>query len=62
MKLNPWQPMTKAIDLKHLGKLGEECNELGNIELVEKHFNLIRLEGREKEKKAHLSKWHQMLK
>lgn len=26
---NPWHPMTTPIDLKHLGKLGEECNELG---------------------------------
>lgn len=25
----PWQPMRKAIDLKHLGKLGEELNEAG---------------------------------
>lgn len=28
--LNPWRPMTRPIDLKHLGKLGEECNELGS--------------------------------
>lgn len=28
--LNPWRPMTKPIDLKHLGKLGEEVNELGS--------------------------------
>lgn len=27
--LNPWHPMQKPIDLKHLGKLGEEANELG---------------------------------
>jgi hypothetical protein len=27
--LNPWRPMTRPIDLKHLGKLGEESNELG---------------------------------
>jgi NTP pyrophosphatase (non-canonical NTP hydrolase) len=27
---NPWQPMTLSIDLKLLGKLGEECNELGS--------------------------------
>lgn len=27
--LNPWRPMTRAIDLKHLGKLGEELNECG---------------------------------
>lgn len=26
---NPWHPMTEAIDVKHLGKLAEECNELG---------------------------------
>lgn len=26
---NPWVPMTCLIDLKHLGKLAEECNELG---------------------------------
>lgn len=25
---NPWHPITDAVDLKHLGKLGEECNEL----------------------------------
>lgn len=28
MKANPWQPMTKPIDLKHLGKLIEELGEL----------------------------------
>jgi hypothetical protein len=28
--LNPWQPMTDALDLKHLGKLAEEANELGS--------------------------------
>jgi len=27
---NPWHPITDTIDLKHLGKLGEECNELGS--------------------------------
>lgn len=27
--LNPWIPMTSPIGLKHLGKLGEEVNELG---------------------------------
>ena len=27
--INPWQPITHAIDLKHLGKLAEEVNELG---------------------------------
>ena len=26
---NPWHPMTRPIDLKHLGKLGEELNECG---------------------------------
>lgn len=26
--LNPWVPMTRPIDLKHLGKLGEELGEL----------------------------------
>jgi hypothetical protein len=25
--LNPWQPMTRPIDLKHLGKLAEELGE-----------------------------------
>lgn len=29
VKLNPWHPMTNSIDLKHLGKLSEECSELG---------------------------------
>lgn len=28
--LNPWQPMTRPIDLKHLGKLAEELNEAGS--------------------------------
>ncbi len=28
--LNPWRPMSKAIDLKHLGKLAEEASELGS--------------------------------
>jgi NTP pyrophosphatase (non-canonical NTP hydrolase) len=27
---NPWHPMSKPIDLKHLGKLAEEVNELGS--------------------------------
>jgi NTP pyrophosphatase (non-canonical NTP hydrolase) len=27
--LNPWVPMTRPIDLKHLGKFGEELNECG---------------------------------
>ena len=27
-KLNPWHPITDSVDLKHLGKLGEECGEL----------------------------------
>jgi NTP pyrophosphatase (non-canonical NTP hydrolase) len=26
--LNPWHPMTDPVDLKHLGKLGEESGEL----------------------------------
>ena len=28
--LNPWRPMSKPIDLKHLGKLAEELNECGS--------------------------------
>lgn len=28
-RLNPWHPITDAVDLKHLGKLSEEVNELG---------------------------------
>jgi NTP pyrophosphatase (non-canonical NTP hydrolase) len=27
----PWHPITNPVDLKHLGKLGEEVNELGRI-------------------------------
>lgn len=27
---NPWHPIKDAIDLKHLGKLGEELNECGS--------------------------------
>lgn len=27
VKLNPWHPMTNSVDLKHLGKLGEELGE-----------------------------------
>lgn len=27
---NPWQPTTNPLDLAHLGKLGEECSELGS--------------------------------
>lgn len=27
---NPWHPMTKPIDIKHLGKLIEECGELAS--------------------------------
>ncbi len=27
--MNPWHPMTDPVDLKHLGKLGEELNECG---------------------------------
>lgn len=29
MALNPWQPMTRPIDLAHLGKLAEELSEAG---------------------------------
>lgn len=28
LPLNPWRPLTNAMDLKHLGKLAEECAEL----------------------------------
>lgn len=28
--VNPWWPMTAPIDLKHLGKLGEEAGELAS--------------------------------
>jgi|SRR4051812_1190998 hypothetical protein len=27
---NPWHPITDKVDLKHLGKLGEELNECGS--------------------------------
>lgn len=27
----PWHPMTNQVDLKHLGKLGEECGELSQV-------------------------------
>lgn len=27
LALNPWQPMTRPIDVAHLGKLGEELGE-----------------------------------
>lgn len=27
---NPWHPITDTVDLKHLGKLGEEAGELGS--------------------------------
>lgn len=27
--LNPWHPITDTVDLKHLGKLGEELGECG---------------------------------
>lgn len=27
----PWHPIKDAVDLKHLGKLGEECAELSRI-------------------------------
>ncbi len=26
--MNPWNPITNSVDLKHLGKLGEEAGEL----------------------------------
>lgn len=29
LALNPWHPMSDPVDLKHLGKLGEELNEAG---------------------------------
>lgn len=29
--MNPWHPITDPVDLKHLGKLGEETNELGTV-------------------------------
>lgn len=29
LALNPWEPMANPIDVKHLGKLSEEVNELG---------------------------------
>lgn len=29
--LNPWHPITNPLDLKYLGKLGEETNELGTV-------------------------------
>lgn len=95
-KLNPWRPMSKPIDLKHMGKLIEELNECAsaaarcliqgidedepvtgvknrdwlekeiadvraNIELVEDHFALNRLQDRELKKKEHLRGWHSML-
>lgn len=28
--VNPWRPMTNALDLKHLGKLSEELGEAGH--------------------------------
>lgn len=27
--VNPWHPMTDPVDIKHVGKLQEELNELG---------------------------------
>ena len=92
---SPWHPMTNSIDIKHIGKLLEECGELVSalsrcliqgikesepvtgqinedwleneiadvitgIQLVEKRFNLIRLEGRIDKKTKHLSQWHNM--
>lgn len=91
----PWHPITDSVDLKHLGKLLEECGELVSalsrcliqginesepitgelnkdwleneiadvitgIQLVEKRFNLIRLEGRIAKKTKHLSQWHNL--
>lgn len=32
--INPWRPITNAKDLKYLGKLGEECSELGEVTIV----------------------------
>jgi NTP pyrophosphatase (non-canonical NTP hydrolase) len=29
--INPWHPITNPVDLKHLGKLVEECGELASI-------------------------------
>ena len=29
--INPWHPIKDAVELKHLGKLGEECGELASI-------------------------------
>lgn len=29
-KMNPWRPMADPVDLKHMGKLLEEVNELGS--------------------------------
>ncbi len=28
--ISPWHPMSDAVDLKHMGKLAEEVNELGS--------------------------------
>lgn len=28
--MNPWHPMTNPVDLKHIGKLGEEAGELAS--------------------------------
>lgn len=30
MNYQPWHPMTNAVDVKHLGKLGEEAGELAS--------------------------------
>lgn len=30
-KMNPWHPMTHPVDLKHLGKLGEELGEAQSV-------------------------------
>lgn len=29
--INPWHPIKDTVELKHLGKLGEECGELASI-------------------------------
>lgn len=29
--MNPWHPISDPVDLKNLGKLGEETNELGTV-------------------------------
>lgn len=70
--MNPWIPMKDALDLKHIGKLGEELNKewledeiadvLANIELNMFHFELneIRIRERAELKKAQLREWFAM--